>query len=422
MTKYTVSSGTTSGITVSSGSVMSVFDSGTAKNIKVVVGGVISAYDGGVTSGINLSAHPPTPGPEPTEYVFAGGTSYNTTETVGTEIVAGGRAFNTKLQDISFLIVSNGGVAVSTTIRAGGTVSVTDGTVSATKILANSTLIIFAGSVATDTIVSGGGYNDGGDVVGGVTSFTQVTSGYETIRGGSSYNTTLKSDGLQIVSGGAAYNTTVSQGGTLDVYRGGSWNSIIKAGAFENVFYGGKVHGVTIDGGQLTLNSGAILDQSIKFSGSGGILSIGEPPAGEISGFTSGDDIQLTDIAYAKSDRVSVNTPGIVTVSAGGKTYDLNIQGATVGETDFVFGPGSNLTKSAAPQMAILRPPANAPAGLGSGYSGITSAASLTAADFAPKIAGGMEANINRSQFNGLLTEKVQSIQMGIPICISQSI
>jgi hypothetical protein len=75
-----------------------------------------------------------------------------------------------------------------------------------------------------------------------------------------------------------------------------------------------------------------------------------------ITGFTSSDAIELTNAA-ASGGQVSVGTAGIVTISAGGDIYHLDIAGAKVGESNFVFA-NYTLRESgmAAPAMTFLRP------------------------------------------------------------------
>ncbi len=105
-------------------------------------------------------------------------------------------------------------------------------------------------------------------------------------------------------------------------------------------------------------------------------------PTDVISGFVAGDSITLDAQIYSAGDTVAVHSAGIVTISAGGTTYNLHIAGATVGETDFTLGGYVlTLTKSAsAPaarpalsdtvaahasspaKMAFLAPPASASA------------------------------------------------------------
>ena len=77
----------------------------------------------------------------------------------------------------------------------------------------------------------------------------------------------------------------------------------------------------------------------------------------EIKGFTSSDAIELTDAA-ASNGQASVGTAGVVTITAGGDFYYLDIKGATVGESNFSFSNDTLRESgvSAAPAMTFLRP------------------------------------------------------------------
>jgi hypothetical protein len=114
----------------------------------------------------------------------------------------------------------------------------------------------------------------------------------------------------------------------------------------------------TIEGGKLEIGKGGKAAGLVTFSGVDGerIIDTRALPGATISGFAATDSIVLSAIPYSTSDFVSVNAPGIVTISAGGKTCNLHIAGATLGETDFAFGSGSVLTRGAAAQASFLRP------------------------------------------------------------------
>jgi len=424
MTQYIVSSGATSHVTVGSGSVMSVFDTGIVKDITVTSGGVISAYDGGVTSGVQISRNPISPGEQAVEYVYSSGASHKTVLHGSTEVVSGGKAYGTKLDGSRFghsdLNVYNGGMTVSATVGQECGLTVTDGTASATILLKDGLLFVSSGGVARNTIAHEGG----GDVVysGGKASGTQLFGGVETvISGGSAYGTKVEGSGYQFLGGGNAFSTVVSSGSHQVVDAGTAIDTTIKTGGIEYV-YGGTESGTKIDGGTLVLGGGKA-EQPIKFSGSSGelIISSTHMPTDTISGFTSNDKIQLAYVTYASSDSVSVNTPGIVTVSAGGAEYHLKIAGAKVGETDFVFGSGSVLTKNVAVKMAFLQPPVSASAGIGGLGSEAGTSAAMTASDFAPRILGGVENFKSTAQFGVLDMEKVLRAAMGTPVSISQA-
>jgi hypothetical protein len=76
----------------------------------------------------------------------------------------------------------------------------------------------------------------------------------------------------------------------------------------------------------------------------------------QITGFTSSDAIELTNAAAAQG-QVHVHTAGVVTITAGGDNYELDIKGATVGES-FTFSDYTlrESVMSPAPAMMFLRP------------------------------------------------------------------
>ena len=84
--------------------------------------------------------------------------------------------------------------------------------------------------------------------------------------------------------------------------------------------------------------------------------TIGLASGQAIRGFSSSDAITLTDAAAAQG-QVSVGTAGIVTISAGGDIYNLDIKNATLGES-FTFSDYTlrESVFSPAPAMTFLRP------------------------------------------------------------------
>jgi autotransporter passenger strand-loop-strand repeat protein len=171
---------------------------------------------------------------------------------------------------------------------------------------------------------------------------------------------------LYLVSGGVGYGTTVtSSGGLIVLSTGKALSTTVGSGGLMEVYSGGTTTSTTISGGTLVL-SGGTATAGIKFTGTSGALVDTAVPSVAISGFTagSGDSITLDSVVYVPGAKVTVAKANVVTISDGGKSYNLNIEGATVGETDFHFGSGSILTRGTAPaQMAFLRPAAAEPEG-----------------------------------------------------------
>jgi hypothetical protein len=140
---------------------------------------------------------------------------------------------------------------------------------------------------------------------------------------------------------------------------------VISAGGVGTVVAGGTASASTIAGGTLGIVSGG-LGAAVTFTDSGGDLAISSlvMPTATISGFAAGDDVTLTALTYSSTYTTKVATAGVVTISASGHSYSLNISGAAVGETNFTLssatGGGTELGLSgalgAAVRMNFVRP------------------------------------------------------------------
>ena len=155
---------------------------------------------------------------------------------------------------------------------------------------------------------------------------------------------------------------TIGTGSAQFVLLGGtSDNSKLTGTGMETVDNGGTASQSTIAGGTLVLDIGAHIANGVSFgTPTGGELIIDSThmPTATISSFAVGDTIKLAGVVYNSNDMVTVATAGTVTIETPGVNYNLDIAGATVGETDFHFGTGSVLTRSAMPKMTFLAPDA----------------------------------------------------------------
>ncbi len=102
---------------------------------------------------------------------------------------------------------------------------------------------------------------------------------------------------------------------------------------------------------------------NISFAGTGGELIIGPNadgnttvPGNEITGFAPGDTIKLAGISFtgtggpygaAGEDTYTVASAGTLTIDAAGTIYDLQIQGATIGQQNFVLAGDIAVTEAA---------------------------------------------------------------------------
>jgi autotransporter passenger strand-loop-strand repeat protein len=157
---------------------------------------------------------------------------------------------------------------------------------------------------------------------------------------------------------------TLATGSEQYVLNGSTSTSLLKTGGVEEIYSGAIAAKTTIAGGELEVQTGGKITSGVTFTTvTGGELKLDSSimPTATITGFIAGDTIDLAGIVYNKYDTVTVGTAGIVSVVTPGKTYNLDIAGATVGEKDFVFAAGSLLTKKAAaavaPKMQFIAAP-----------------------------------------------------------------
>ncbi len=160
---------------------------------------------------------------------------------------------------------------------------------------------------------------------------------------------------------GTVVSTLGSDAGQFILSGGTATKTTVKTGGLEEILKGGTAAGATLAGGELILEVGAKLTAGVSFTtvkGGDLVLESATLPTATITGFIAGDTITLPGIIYNTNDSVTVAKAGIVSIVTPGKTYSLNIAGATVGETDLHFSAGSILTKSTAAKavMEFVRP------------------------------------------------------------------
>jgi hypothetical protein len=195
-------------------------------------------------------------------------------------------------------------------------------------------------------------------LAGGTASKLTVDLGSElTVADGGKLTSVAVQGVVSVASGGIATDVSVAKGGDLAVTGGKADNITIAAGGAA-YFNGGVASNTTLTGGLMELLDDAKLSGTFGFKGSGGVLLIEQKqlPTLVISGFAAGDAIYLADAAA--SGKVKVTADGELTISAGGKSYKLDIAGAKKGSTDYVFSDHTLTEKPA--KMAFARPVASA--------------------------------------------------------------
>ncbi len=272
----------------------------------------------------------------------SGGSSFGTTvNSGGTEALPGGEAVSTTVNGSGQMVVS-GGVAFDTLVTSGGSVFVSNGAIYDT---------VVDGSNASDVISAGAAYsttvNSGGTefvLAGAVYDATVNGGGVQAVSGGAAYSTTVDASGIQAVSGGNTFATVVSSGGAEYVTAGTALATVLDPGGALVVLPGGVASAPVIDTmAALALSDGAVVEGGIAFAGVSALLEIGGTamPTVPIAGFVKTDLIDLTDIAPGSGAAVSIDSAtDVLTVSAGGALYTLDLAGDYAGATFAVSSDG----------------------------------------------------------------------------------
>ena len=365
MTDYFAYSGhPVSDTVVSGGSILNVENGGTATSNTLVAGGTEYVSSGGTASATTVSSGG-------LAYVLNSGTEIGAiVEEYGTETVSsGGTAISTTVNEFGDQYVYTGGVASGAILNEYGTeIIASGGTAVSTSVAEYAHQYVYAGGTASGATVGTFGYqNVSGGIADGTTlndvGYQYIYSGgtasgttvngqgsYQTLSAGTAYGTTVNSGGWEYVFGGTASGTTVNGGGVVDVTGSGTVTSmVVNSGGSAFVDGGGSASNTTIAGGTFELYTSTGASDAIDFTGDGGELIFEDydtAPENVISGFVPGDKVEFAYVSTnGTQPTVTVATAGIVTIDADGGPYNLNIAGATVGESSFQVGytGGDNL-------------------------------------------------------------------------------
>src|SRR5258708_7249280 len=133
---------------------------------------------------------------------------------------------------------------------------------------------------------------------------------------------------------------------------------------------GGPAAATVISGGTLEIvNGGSIGAGGLRFDGSGGTLTIdgSTMPTSTISGFVTGDTIDLAGVSFANGGRIQLGTGNVLTLVEGGSSYSLNLDPAqnytrksfrlssdVASGTDIQAAPGASTLPVANPSTRVL--------------------------------------------------------------------
>jgi autotransporter passenger strand-loop-strand repeat protein len=222
--------------------------------------------------------------------------------------------------------IQAGGVAMNTTIGAGGEQRVINGALASGTMIEGGTQDVYG--VAEDTTIDAAGLQH----VHGSATDTTVNSGGEqnVYQAATAIGTTVNAGGIQIdwgnavattIDGGSQYvygtaADTVILSGTQYVEAGGAtYGTMIASGGTAHAFGGASVHNVTFAGADATL----MLDHASDFSGF-------------ISGWQDGNHLDLSDVQFGQGTTLAYvanagNSGGKLTVSDGSHTVSLSLLG-----------------------------------------------------------------------------------------------
>jgi autotransporter passenger strand-loop-strand repeat protein len=339
-------------------------------------GGNLQVYSGGMASGaevtngallfVGLSGFGPGGVVSETtidsggfEFVHSGGTDFGASVDGTLQVFAGALASGAEINSSGLLLVGvpsfgAGGVVSGTLIDSSGFEFINSGgtdfgahIIGTLRVLSHGTvsgadvsdagLLLGAGGLVSSATIESGGLeiiNSGGTDVGASVSGTLrvfssgLASGVEVHSGG-----LLRVGALGFGAGGLVSGTTIDSGGLELVDSGGTdFSATISASAALVVFSRGTALDTTISGGTLVVSSGGSLGGKVTFAGSGGTLLIGGTamPAAVISGFVSGDAIDLPNIPYdSKSGFAALvsgsNKQAVLKIVENKKTYSINL-------------------------------------------------------------------------------------------------
>lgn len=265
-----LSGGVSVNVTVESGGAQNVYYGGSAINTTVKAGGYQDVYQATV-SGTTLSGN---------QQVLDGGVAHHTViQNGGSAYVgSGGTTIDTVINAGGLQYVATGGTATDTAVD-GGFLYVA-GNASGTAIGNGGIEQVIGGGVATGTSVENGGSQRVGQDGTAYNAIVNAGGTQDVAAGGIATGTTLNG-GVEFVAG-AANNTTVAAGGQLFVGAGGVTNNSHLVNGFEYVTAGGTADGVDFAGSAATL----LLDQASGLTGT-------------VSNFEVGDTIDLLNMSVS---------------------------------------------------------------------------------------------------------------------------
>jgi len=287
---------------------------GKSVNTRIHAGGSESVYDGGVarnTVVVGQVSFPPSqsgllPLIRHSELDVESGTA------MGVAVAGGG-----------ILVVGSGGKAAGVNVKRGGTIVFAGGDVTGLTLGSGATEEVQHGAVLSGAIIEGG--------------LTLIVDGpFEAGSTGSAVDATVGKGGTIVDRGGSITRLHLLGGGTEIVSSGGYVSKAkVVGGATLIVSSGGGVGDSLILGGRETVLSGGTVTGMVTFSKHGRFAIAGEPTGLTVSGFDTGDLLELSSFQYGAGEKLSFvesadKTKGVLTVRDGAMKATITLFGQYV--------------------------------------------------------------------------------------------
>ena len=301
------------------GETLNIPDGQTSTGLMVIAGGVLSVASGGSVVNTDYNGGTgwvdgfdtnPVVSAGGLQYVFAGGSVEQALVIgVGTQIVAGGAAFNTYVGSGGTQIVELGGnaldslvnsftgLAVNTTVNLGTQIINAGGIALGTQvggIFGRSVQLVGVGGQALNDQIIFSGIEQvfgldvnatigigGSQIVAGTASGTTIDGGSQTLYpGGVVVSATVSGGGVQFLQAGSASATTIENGGVeVDGVEGTVDAAKIDSGGIENV-YGNDYSATVSSGGIQSISGGRTVGTVVLTGGAQYVAAIANSTPG----------------------------------------------------------------------------------------------------------------------------------------------
>ena len=331
-------SGTANGTKVEGSSTI---NRGGIANNTIVNGGKLSVLTGGSSVGTVLNSGTESVTGTSKDAIINGGLQQinRNGSATGTQINGGEQ--NIAVRGTATGSIISGGVqnvygdAYTSEIKNNGTMNVYSTGYAENTNINGGTMIVNSGAFVSDTILNSGvedvhGYDLNGIINGGTQYIENEGQADETtiqnagtqqiLSGGYGYNARIYRGGTQIANaGGYAYRSNIYDGGTLKAI-GEAHESTIHDGGFLTVADEGKAIDTTINGGVLTVESGATSQNTILSSG-----------VEDVYGTANGTQINGGEQnVYGLANNSVISTNGSLKVLSGGTAVDTSLNGGVL--------------------------------------------------------------------------------------------